>query len=252
MRSPAAPAENPPRRPAGPLILIADRERRAGDVVAATLADEGFRTIVSAGPGEALSHLAAAEPDAVVIDAGVPGEDPDEFLRRLQWPERRPVIMVGQEESAKRTRAMNLGADDYLLRPFHPDELAARLRAVLRRTSATATTETLRLGEIVLDFERRLLIRAGEPVVLSRIEWTLLQHLARNPGKVVLHGDLLAHVWGPSYRDDVQVLRVCISRLRAKLRSSPGRDGLIRTYVGVGYALDADASGRSAGMPLAS
>jgi DNA-binding response OmpR family regulator len=225
-----------------PLVLVVDDEARVAEVVSLTLQDEGFQVATALSGNEAVDKAARLQPDIVVLDVVMPGLDGHGVMKKLHERRRVPVILLsGKGSVADRSRGLELGADDYIVKPFHPDELAARIRAVLRRSRAAfGGSNILRLGDVEVDLERRVLTRGGEPVVLSRIEWLLLQYLARNAGKVVLHNDLLSYVWGPAYQDDVQVLRVCVSRLRAKLGSASGRRGLIRTYVGVGYALQTD------------
>ena len=226
-----------------PLVLAVYDEPRIAEVVSLTLEDDGFHVATASGGEEALRSAAELDPDLVVLDLMMPGMDGQEVMRRLHARKRTPVILLtARGDPADRRRGLDLGADDYVVKPFHADELAARVRAVLRRSNAEAarTPDVMRVGDVEVDLERRLITKRGEPVVLSRIEWLVLQHLARNPGKVVLHSDLLGGIWGSAYADDVQVLRVCVSRLRAKLGSGPGRRGFIRTYVGVGYALQTD------------
>ena len=128
-----------------------------------------------------------------------------------------------------------------MAKPFDLDELAARVRAVLRRATGVAPGGgVVAFDDIQIDLERRLVSRDGELIQLSRTEWLLLQHLAANAGKVVLHTELLTKVWGPEYRDDLQYLRVWISRVRRKLGAKPGEPGRIKTFQGIGYLLDVD------------
>jgi two-component system KDP operon response regulator KdpE len=134
-----------------------------------------------------------------------------------------------------------MGADDYVAKPFHPDELAARIRAVIRRASgASPGSGVLRFDDVEIDLERRIVRRDDQIVQFSRTEWLLLQHLAANAGKVVLHTELLTKVWGPEYRDDLQYLRVWVSRVRRKLGAPPGEPGRIKTFQGIGYLLDVE------------
>ena len=128
-----------------------------------------------------------------------------------------------------------------MAKPFHLDELAARVRAVLRRASGISTgIGAVNFDDVEIDLERRTVTRGGELVELSRTEWLLLQHLAANAGKVVLHTELLTKVWGPEYRDDLQYLRVWVSRVRRKLGAKPGEPGRIKTFQGIGYLLDVE------------
>ena len=164
-------------------------------------------------------------------------------MRQLR--ERRPVpviLLTAKGSTADKAKGLDLGADDYIAKPFHPDELAARVRAVIRRSSGAQPGRRGRsaFDDVEIDLERRMVTRDGELVQLSRTEWLLLQHLAANAGKVVLHTELLTKVWGPEYRDDLQYLRVWVSRVRRKLGAEPGEPGRIRTFQGIGYLLDVE------------
>jgi two-component system, OmpR family, KDP operon response regulator KdpE len=231
-----------------PLVLVVDDEPRVTEVVALTLRDEGFQVITATSGKKALEAAARTKPDLAILDIVMPGLDGQGLMAELRRDAPLPVIfLTGKSAVQERRQGLDLGADDYVVKPFHADELTARVRAVLRRSSAPrAGGGILSVGNLDIDFERRMLSRSGQPVQLSRIEWLLLQYLARNLGKVVLHTDLLRYVWGEAYGDDVQILRVCVSRLRSKLGSPSGRRGYIRTYVGVGYALEADADAGTA------
>ncbi len=157
------------------------------------------------------------------------------------------ILLTAKGSTADKAQGLDLGADDYIAKPFHPDELAARVRAVLRRSIGAAPGRgIIRFDDVEIDLERRIVTRDGDLVQLSRTEWLLLQHLAANAGKVVLHTELLTKVWGPEYRDDLQYLRVWVSRVRRKLGARPGEPGRIRTFQGIGYLLDVDGTGGSA------
>ena len=172
----------------------------------------------------------------------MPDLDGIEVMRQLR--ERRPVpviLLTAKGSTADKAKGLDLGADDYIAKPFHPDELAARVRAVIRRASGAAPgAGVIAFDDVEIDLERRMVTRNGELVQLSRTEWLLLQHLAANAGKVVLHTELLTKVWGPEYRDDLQYLRVWVTRVRRKLGAKPGEPGRIRTFQGIGYLLDVE------------
>ncbi|HEX5465655.1 MAG TPA: response regulator transcription factor [Candidatus Limnocylindrales bacterium] len=227
-----------------PLVLVADDEPRITKLVALTLGDEGFQVVTASGGEEAIEKAEAVRPDVVLLDIVMPDLDGVEVMRRLR--ERRPVpviLLTARGAATDKAKGLDLGADDYVAKPFHPDELAARVRAVLRRANGTGPDSgLLALGDVEIDLERRIVRRGGEVVPFSRTEWLLLQHLATNAGKVVLHGELLTKVWGPEYRDDLQYLRVWISRVRRKLGAAPGEPGPIRTFQGIGYVLDAEGT----------
>ncbi len=225
-----------------PLVLVADDEPRINKLVMIALSAEGFRVITAATGEEALRRVEDDHPDVVLLDIVLPDIDGIEVMRQLRDTRHVPVILLtARGSAADRAKGLDLGADDYVAKPFHPDELAARVRAVLRRSAGDAPGAGLvRVDGIEIDLERRIVTRDGELVQLSRTEWLLLQHLAANAGKVVLHGDLLTKVWGPEYRDDLQYLRVWVSRVRRKLGAAPGEPGPITTFQGIGYVLNVD------------
>jgi two-component system KDP operon response regulator KdpE len=234
-----------------PLVLVVDDEARITKLVALALGDEGFRVITAESGGEALEKAEEYRPDVVLLDIMMPDLDGIEVMRELR--ERRPVAVIllsAKDSTSDKAVGLDLGADDYLAKPFHPDELAARIRAVLRRTdgatSGADASAVLAFDDVEIDLERRVVTRRGELVRFSRTEWLLLQHLAANPGKVVLHTELLTKVWGPEYRDDLQYLRVWISRVRRKLGAEPGEPGRIKTMPGIGYLLDVEPGSEDA------
>src|SRR5438105_2774912 len=225
-----------------PPVLVADNETRITKLVANALSEEGFRVVTANGGGQGLRKAEEVRPEIVLLEIVVPDVDGIEVMRQLR--ERRPVpviLLTAKGSTADKAKGLDLGADDYIAKPFHPDELAARVRAVLRRSSGAAPgSGILAFDDVEIDLERRMVTRNGELVQLSRTEWLLLQHLAANAGKVVLHTELLTKVWGPEYRDDLQYLRVWVSRVRRKLGAAPGEPGRIRTFQGIGYLLDVD------------
>jgi two-component system KDP operon response regulator KdpE len=225
-----------------PLVLVADDEQRITKLVSMALTDEGFRVVTASGGEEALVKAEEVRPDIVLLDIVMPDLDGIEVMRQIREHRPVPVILLTAKGSASdKAKGLDLGADDYIAKPFHLDELAARVRAVLRRAlGASGATGAVRFDDIEIDLERRMVTRGGELVELSRTEWLLLQHLAANAGKVVLHTELLTKVWGPEYRDDLQYLRVWVSRVRRKLGAKPGEPGRIKTFQGIGYLLDAE------------
>ncbi|HEY5629458.1 MAG TPA: response regulator transcription factor [Candidatus Limnocylindrales bacterium] len=236
-----------------PLVLVADDEPRITKLVSIALSSEGFRVISAGGGDEALARAEEIRPDIVLLDIVMPDLDGIEVMRRLR--ERRPVpviLLTAKGSTADKAKGLDLGADDYIAKPFHPDELAARVRAVIRRSAGLQPgAGVIKFDDVEIDLERRTVTRGGELVALSRTEWLLLQHLAANAGKVVLHTELLTKVWGPEYRDDLQYLRVWVSRVRRKLGAKPGEAGRIRTFQGIGYLLDVDSSPAETAQPEA-
>jgi len=229
-----------------PLVLVADDDHKILRLVRIELTAQGFGVSVAERGEEALQAVERLRPDLVILDIIMPGMDGLAVLKKLRESSGVPVILLtAKGTDSDKIMGLELGADDYLPKPFNPEELTARVRAVLRRSQvreAPAAGNRLECGNIVIDLARRTVFVEGNPVVLSRTEWQLLQQLCANAGRVMLHEDLLTRTWGPEYRDDLQYLRVWVSRLRQKLETNPAEPRYIRTVQGIGYILEADAA----------
>jgi two-component system, OmpR family, KDP operon response regulator KdpE len=180
-------------------------------------------------------------PDVMVFAVAALDDAAVAEVSRLRKSVSEPLVVVGGKGTSRfTTRALQNGADECLIRPYSAEELAARLRAVLRRTSLKGVNNhhIVRTGGIVIDFERLLVTRAGSPVHLSRTEWRLLSELARNVGRIVPASQLLARVWGPQYETENQYLRVRIWKLRRLLEDNPAEPRLLKTVPRVGYRLE--------------
>lgn len=223
---------------AEPLVLVVDDEAGVLRLMKLELTAQGFRVVTAAGGEDALRLAEEQRPDAIVLDVMMPDISGLEVMRRLRERANVPIILVtAKDKDSDKVRGLELGADDYVVKPFNPDELGARIRAVLRRAFSADVDRVIRAGSVEIDLNRRLVTKNGQQVSLTRTEWLLLQHLAGNPDKVILAPELLAKVWGPEYRDDLQYLRVWISRLRSKLEDAPGEPRIIKTLPGIGYML---------------
>ena len=194
-----------------------------------------------AGTGEeGLDVMAERPPDLVVLDVSMPGIDGFEVCRQLRRWSRVPVIMLTVRDSgADKIRALNLGADDYLTKPFSLDELIARIRAVLRRTVPIegAQSPCVEVGELAVDLSRRSVRLAGEEVHLTPIEYEIVATLIRNPDRVITHQQLIERVWGSPGAEEPSTLRVHIARLRSKIEADPTRPRYIHTEPRDGYRL---------------
>jgi two-component system KDP operon response regulator KdpE len=226
------------------LILVVDDEPAIVRLTRARLQADGYGVITAGRGEEALPLVEDERPDLVLLDLMMPGIDGYETLRRIRQTSQVPVIMLtARAGDADKLKGFETGADDYLTKPFNPDELAARVHAMLRRTAgmAPAGRSALRYESVEIDLDRRTVKVHGEEVRLSRTEWELLSQLAANAGKVMLHGELLSRIWGPEFRDEVHYLRTWVSRIRAKLQPDGEADGdpIIETYPGIGYRLRA-------------
>jgi two-component system KDP operon response regulator KdpE len=233
------------------LILAIDDEPGILRVIKLDLSDQGFRVLTAPNGEEGLRIAEKHRPDLILLDIVLPGMPGLEVLRELRERTNVPVIMLtAKRAEADKVRGLELGADDYLGKPFSLDELSARVRAVLRRTNSTPATENvIKVEDIEIDLGRRMVRRNNEIVTLTRTEWNLLQCLAANAGKVMLNAELLSKVWGPEYVGDLQYLRVWISRLRAKIEADPAEPKIIRTFPGVGYMLNAGTRSEDAEAP---
>lgn len=236
------------------LILIVDDEPAIARLARARLVQDGYAVTTAANGAEALGAIENDRPDLVVLDVMMPDMDGFEVLRRIRTSpqvSQLPVILLTARTSdADKVLGLHSGADDYMTKPFNPDELSARVAAVIRRAIGTvgAAPQTSLaypavggLPEVSIDLERRrVTVDAGE-VRLSRTEWELLTQLAGNIGRVMLHTELLSRIWGPEFRDEVQYLRTWVSRIRAKLEPGAAADAsrIITTFPGLGYRMDA-------------
>jgi len=223
-------------------VLIVDDEPRILKFLDLKLKASGYEVLTANNGREALAQVQAQEPDLLVLDVVMPGMDGFETLKQVRAISSLPVIILSaREANADKIKGLTLGADDYLAKPFNPDELIARIEAVRRRMVPTENRKVfdfMTLGNITINFKKRLVIIDGKEIQLTRIEWMLLSELARNQGKLMLYGELLTRVWGPEYRDDVQILRTWISRLRHKTEKDPDNPALIRTVPKTGYIID--------------
>ena len=225
-----------------PLILAVDDEVGILRLIKLELSSQGFRVVVAEDGAEALRIAEQQRPDIVVLDIIMPQMSGLEVMRRLRERSSTPVILLtAKDHDEDKVRGLELGADDYLAKPFNPEELSARVRAVLRRgyRPPAGGESVVRAGNVEIDLERRLVKKDGDLIALTRTEWMLLQHLAANAGKVMPNTELLSKVWGPEYRDDLQYLRVWDSRLRSKLETDPSSPAIIKTLQGIGYLLNA-------------
>ena len=225
------------------LILIVDDEPAIVRLVRAELQSSGFGVLTASRGEEALALLDVESPDLIVLDLMMPGMDGFETMRRIRAQSQVPIIVLtARSGDADKLRGLQSGADDYLTKPFNPEELSARVAAVLRRSTRDASLgpqTLLRYPGLEIDLERRRVTVGDEEIRLSRTEWELLSQLAANAGRVMLHGELLTRIWGPEFRDEVRYLRMWISRLRAKLDPEGDGSQLITTFPGIGYRLEA-------------
>lgn len=191
------------------------------------------------GVAEALKRIAAHPPDVVVLDLGLPDGDGKDVIRQVrEWSDVPIIVLSAREREAEKIEALDLGADDFVNKPFGVGELMARLRTALRhRGQAAAPAGTIKVGTLEIDAARHRVMRAGAEVKLTRREFELLACLARHPGKVMTHRQLLTAVWGPAQAEETQYLRVYVGHLRNKLEDDPDDPKILLTELGIGYRM---------------
>ena len=219
-------------------MLVCDDELQILRALRVVLKDAGFEVITTATATEALDTASVHPPQAAIIDLVLPdGDGVDVCARLREWSDMPILVLSAVGEDSEKIRALNAGADDYVTKPFNPDELVARLNAVLRRTKGAAPDPVLGEGPLEIDVAAHEVRLDGEAIHLTKTEFDLLRILALNRGRLMTHRVLLTEVWGPGYEDDKQVLRAHMANLRRKLGDA-GR-ALIRTDSGVGYRFGA-------------
>jgi DNA-binding response OmpR family regulator len=223
-------------------ILLIEDEEAISEPLAAALAREGFDTLVAGTAAKGLELFAGRTPDLVLLDVMLPDGDGRDLLRRIRETSRTPVVMLtARGEDMDRVLGLELGADDYVTKPFSAAELAARIRAVLRRSGETAasTEAVLEAGDVRVDLDTHAATRAGEPLELTVKEFELLRVLLEHAGKVVKRDDLVHEVWDPAWFGSTKTLDVHVSALRKKLGDDPAAPRYIHTVRGVGFRFEA-------------
>jgi two-component system KDP operon response regulator KdpE len=225
-----------------PRILVIDDEPQIHRFLTPALEAAGYEAVRADSGAAGLAAIAARAPDAVILDLGLPDIDGrDALIRARAFYDGPIVILSARDREVEKIEALDAGADDYVEKPFHVGEMLARLRVAMRhRRQRQGAPAVVRSGDVVIDLEKRLVVRAGQTVRLSPREYDLLAKLAEGGGKVLTHRQLLTAVWGPANIDDVQYLRVFVGHLRQKLEADPAAPRLITTEPGVGYRFIGD------------
>jgi DNA-binding response OmpR family regulator len=221
-------------------VLVVDDEPRYLKLLHYNLEAAGYEVITAASGEEALSLVAVKSPDLIILDIRLPGIDGYEVCARIREFSSTPIIMLtAKGEQQEKVQGLRLGADDYVTKPFGAEELMARVETVLRRhrTPEVPAPPMIIVGELAIDFVRRKVTIRGQEVSLSPAEYRLLQCLAINAGRVIVHEEIQEKVWGPEYREHYEGLRVYIRRLRKKIEKDPEQPVYILNRPGVGYML---------------
>jgi len=218
-------------------VLLVDDDATLRRTLGIGLRAEGHEVLLAADGRTALQALREDRPDVVVLDLGLPDLSGVDVLRQLRsWSTTPVVVLSARAESTEKVQALDLGADDYVTKPFGMEELLARVRAAARR--AGSDVPVLEAGDLVVDLPARRVTKAGKVVRLTPTEWGILELLVRSPGRLVSQQDLLHEVWGPSYGKETNYLRVYVGGLRKKLEDDPASPRHLITEPGMGYRFE--------------
>ena len=225
-----------------PLVLIIEDDRTIRRFIRVALETQRYECLETDSGEMALSLAASRKPDVLVLDLGLPDLDGLDVIRRLRaWSDVPVVVVSARGHEREKVQALDLGADDYLTKPFGVAELLARIRVILRHRARThgggESAPVWGVGLLAIDFEKRRVTLAGEEVHLTPTEYKLLALLAAQHGKVLTHRSLVQEIWGGFNADDTQSLRMCMGNLRRKLEENPAQPKFIITEVGVGYRM---------------
>ena len=228
---------------APPTLLVIDDELQIRRVVRHALEADGARVLEAASGREGLDLAAAARPQLIVLDLGLPDISGADVCRDIRgWSSAPIVVLSARHSDGEKAALLDLGADDYITKPFSTIELQARVRSHLRRAALavapSAAAHRIEVGDVIIDLVKRSVARAGAPVHLTPIEWGLLRELATHSGRTMTHAQLFTRVWERSHGDAQQNLRVHVASLRRKLERDPVRPSLIITEPGVGYRFE--------------
>jgi len=217
--------------------VVVDDEAAIRRLLKTALERAGYSVVEASNAREALSSLDIDRPDAVLLDLGLPDRDGLELVPLVAKSGTALLVISAREATQEKIAALDLGADDYVTKPFDTDEVLARLRRALRQRISSNGSETVQVGEVEIDLLKRRVRRGGEDIHLTPKEYAVLAELAKHPGRVFTHVQLLRAVWGPAHEQHVEYLRVTARGLRTKIEPDPGRPTIVRTEPGVGYRL---------------
>ncbi|HXW29474.1 MAG TPA: response regulator [Xanthobacteraceae bacterium] len=220
-------------------VLVVDDEAAILKFLKPALGANDYEVTTAGGVAEATKRIAAEGPDVVVLDLGLPDGDGKDVIRRVrEWSDVPIVVLSARDREAEKIEALDLGADDFVNKPFGVGELMARIRTALRhRMQRHLETPILKLADIEIDNVRHRVTRGGQEIKLTPKEFELLSCLARNAGRVVTHKQILTAVWGPAHTEHTQYLRVYIGHLRQKIESDPDDPRVVLTEPGIGYRI---------------
>lgn len=223
-------------------ILVVDDDPQILRALRITLTTQGYEVVTATSGAEAITRAVHHRPDVLMVDLGLPELDGLDVIHAVRgWSEAPILVVSGRSGAADKVEALDAGADDYVTKPFAVDELLARIRALTRRVVHEEAVPVVTFGDVTVDLSARVVRRAGEPVRLTPTEWQVLEHLVRNPGRLVTRQTLLTEVWGTAHVRDTGYLRLYLAQLRKKLEPEPARPRHLLTEAGMGYRFAPDA-----------
>jgi two-component system KDP operon response regulator KdpE len=221
----------------GPKIIVIDDEAAIRRLLRAALERAGYSVVEASTAREAQNAMDIDRPDAVLLDLGLPDRDGLEVVPLVAKSGAALLVISAREATQEKISALDLGADDYVTKPFDTDEVLARLRRALRQRVSVDGNERLQIGDLEIDLLNRRVRRGGKDIHLTPKEYAVLAELARHPSRVLTHAQLLRAVWGPAHEAHVEYLRVTARGLRTKIELDPSRPTIVKTEPGVGYRL---------------
>ena len=219
-------------------ILLIEDNKNTCSYISALLDKNGYTTTTALTGREGLSLAASLCPNLILLDLGLPDMDGFQVLERLRGWSHVPILIVSAcNEEQEKVAALDLGADDYITKPFYPNELTARIRTALRHSRGNAHSQVYKALNLEIDFDKRILRLEGKRVHLTQIEYQLLSLLAENAGRVLTYNTILRRIWGPYAEENNQILRVNMANIRRKIEQNPAQPQYVFTEVGVGYRM---------------
>ena len=225
-------------------ILVIEDEKSIAHFISTILTANGYEAMRAASGAEAMSMISSHCPDLVILDLGLPDMDGLEVLQKLRsWSDVPVIIISARTKEQEKVSALDLGADDYITKPFGTGELMARIRTSLRHSHAQTPGHVYKALDLEIDFEKRLIRLRGEEVHLTQIEYQLLTLLAENSGRVLTYSYIMNAIWGPYMDNNNQILRVNMANIRRKLEQNPAQPQYVFTEIGVGYRMRENENG---------
>lgn len=219
--------------------VIIEDERNIASFIETILINESYKVVTAATGRDGLTLIASQCPDIILLDLGLPDMDGMDIIKEVRRFSKTPIIIISARiQEDEKVMALDFGADDYITKPFGTSEMMARIRTALRHSHRTDDADSIyQCGDLMIDFDKRRIIRAGEEIHLTQIEYKLVSLLARQAGKVLTYDYLMQQIWGPYSDDNNQILRVNMAHIRRKLEQNPANPEYIFTEIGVGYRM---------------